>query len=318
MNLTYIHISTWVKFILLPFVLFSWFWIFFGIGEYYSTVEIYKSYVFGAIAALFLCMYIANIFIGNLRIYTTSLHKYIYIAPLLLSSILFLFVVYGLINSLYAILKYPPAMMYESFATYPKEIILSMALSIFLLFDFLYITRSYKYGKLIVSALIILMVGYTVIFLSAPTWFSDRQTLTAIGTEYGPWREKISPRLVAKYADTGVFSSALVSAVRSKDRPTVELLLNNDVDIQVGPWGGISPLLAAMHAEDIEMMEYLLSRGANPNVGAVGQYYTDTEGNRVRDKDISPWFVSSHPSQDPDFKKHAQDLLRKYGASESQ
>lgn len=74
-------------------------------------------------------------------------------------------------------------------------------------------------------------------------------------------------------ADTG--ETALTFAARFRDADAIQLLLDNGADPNIVNQSGISPLLEAMRwgaskQEQLEMVQRLLARGANPNARGTG------------------------------------------------
>jgi len=89
-------------------------------------------------------------------------------------------------------------------------------------------------------------------------------------------------------------------AVDLAKMPTVELILSKAADINLQNPQGITPLIFAARNGNLEMVKYLVSKGANMNI-------KDNKGGRA-----VTWAVKRNDSAGNDVA----DYLRSYGAKE--
>lgn len=122
--------------------------------------------------------------------------------------------------------------------------------------------------------------------------------------------DRLSPDIIRKYPSDAIY--ALHRAIEDGDKHSVTKLLDNGTDINgFYRYDAITPLGKAIAYENIEMVEFLLIRGASPNQGL---FEYDRENNQIINHK-SPWALAQE--QNAAFREKASTLLQQYGAFET-
>ena len=90
--------------------------------------------------------------------------------------------------------------------------------------------------------------------------------------------------------------------------PIIDYLIDNGADIDLFGYDGQTPLLAAYYEHSVPLIEYLLKKGANPNVNC---YLTDITDENLYRSTILSCIYSDCDSDDVDYE--IECLVKQYG-----